>query len=220
MNEAEFKILRNQMVEEQLKARDIVDQKILEVFRLIPRHKFVPVESINSSYSDCPLSIGEGQTISQPYMVALMTQCLDLKKTDRVLEIGTGSGYQTAILASLANEIFSIERKINLAKRAEDILKELGFSNITIKVGDGSQGWPEKSPFNKIIVTAASPDLPMPLYEQLAQDGKLVIPITKGFSQILTVFTKEKNQPLQRQICGCSFVPLIGKFGYKEKDAL
>jgi len=217
-NEDDFVNLREKMVREQLMNRDIKDKNILNAFKAIPRHKFVLQENKASSYSDCPLPIGENQTISQPYMVALMTQVLDVKSTDKVLEIGTGSGYQTAILAYLAGEIFSIERKEILAKRAEATLKELGFINTKIKIDDGTCGWIENAPFDKIMVTAAAPDLPLPLYEQLKTGGKLAAPITSSFSQILTIFIKDDYKMKKEEVCGCSFVPLIGKFGYKDKQ--
>ena len=217
MSKDGFDIQREQMIKRQLIGRDITDTSVLNAFKETPRHKFVNPEQFTSAYSDCPLPIGENQTISQPYIVALMTQALNLKNTDKILEIGTGSGYQTAILAYLAKEVFSIERKENLAKRAKAILRGLNYTNIKIKLGDGTCGWKEYSPFNKIIVTAASPDLPLPLYEQLEEGGRLVIPIASGFAQTLTLFIKESAKMKKEEICGCSFVPLIGKFAYEEK---
>ncbi len=212
----DFDILRDEMVDRQLIPRGIKDERVIEAFRKIPRHKFVPQEYQKSSYGDFPLPIGENQTISQPYIVALMTQILELTNIDRVLEIGTGSGYQTAILASLAKEVYSVERKESLAKQAEAILKELGFKNIKIKVNDGTLGWEEFAAYDKIMVTAAAPSLPQTLKEQLSINGKLTIPLSIGFGQVLTLFTKHKDKFESEEVCGCTFVPLIGKYGYKQ----
>lgn len=213
----DFQAQRNLMVREQLVKRGIRDQTILNAFYKVDRHRFVPAVSRASSYGDFPLPIGEGQTISQPYIVALMTECLKLSKDDLVLEIGTGSGYQTAILAELSRYVYSIERIEILAKRAQLILEELGYNNFKISVGDGTQGYPEKAPFDKIIVTAASPDIPKPLTEQLSQQARLVIPIAGGYSQILTLLKKEKGEIKTEEICSCVFVPLIGKYGYRSR---
>lgn len=207
--------LRNRMVEEQLIPRGIYDERVLNAFRKIPRHNFVPNESLETAYGDFPLPVGEGQTISQPYMVALMTQCLDLKGTEKVLEIGTGSGYQTAILAELAYEVYSVERIASLAQRAKATLGVLGYANIKIKVGDGTEGWDEFAPYDGIIVTAGAPSVPGPLLEQLAEDGIMAIPIGDAFSQVLTVIKKAKGKITQEEICGCVFVPLIGKFAWR-----
>jgi protein-L-isoaspartate(D-aspartate) O-methyltransferase len=210
----DFEKLRRQMVEEQLIPRGIKDKRIIETFYKVERHKFVPENLRGSAYGDFPVSIGEGQTISQPYIVALMTECLQLKGVEKVLEVGTGSGYQAAILAELAKEIYSIDRIEPLAKKAEAVLNELGYKNIKIKVGDGSQGMPEEAPFDRIIVTAAGPCIPLPLTEQLNENGRLVIPLGESFSQILTVLEKKKGSLIAREICGCVFVPLIGKYGH------
>ena len=193
--------------------RGIKNQKVLDAFRKVERHKFIPEDLRNNSYSDYPLPIGEGQTISQPYMVALMTECLGLTGGDKILEIGTGSGYQAAILAELAKEVYTIERFDSLAKRAEGVLNELGYKNIKIKVGDGTLGWPEEAPFDKIIITAATPRVPLPLTEQLKENGKLVLPLGESFSQILTVIEKRKDKLETLEVCGCVFVPLVGKYG-------
>ncbi len=202
------------MVEEQLISRGIKNQRVLEAFYKIERHKFVPQELRNSAYADFPVPIGEGQTISQPYIVALMTQCLELTGGEKVLEIGTGSGYQAAILAELAKEVYSVERFENLAKKAQDIFAELGYSNIKIKTGDGSLGWQEESPFDRIIITAASPRIPLPLTEQLKENGKLILPLGESFSQVLTVIEKKQGKIESTPVCGCVFVPLVGKYGY------
>ena len=212
-----YSALRNEMVNTQLAPRGIYDNRVLDAFRSVERHKFVPKENINSAYSDCPLPIGEGQTISQPYIVALMTQCLELKGNEKILEIGTGSGYQTAILSLLSKKVYSVERIKGLAERAGGVLKEDGFNNIEIKVGDGTIGWLENGPYDGIIVTAASPSVPENYLDQLANGGKLVIPIGGKASQILSVFEKKENKIITREVCGCVFVPLVGEKGWKEE---
>lgn len=211
-----FDILKDTMIKNQVIARGIEDKFVLKAMAKVPRHKFVPQDLIDNSYDDCPLPIGEGQTISQPFMVALMTQLLDLKNTERVLEIGTGSGYQTAILAEIAKEIYSIERFQNLAQTSKKILNLLGYKNIQIKVGDGTLGWEEFAPYDKIIITAASPDIPQPLISQLKENGRMVIPLNNGFNQTLTVIEKQKEGLKHSEICSCVFVPLVGKYGYAE----
>ena len=210
----DYKNLRKKMVEEQIIARGIKDKRLIDVLYKLERHRFVPENSKNSAYGDFPLPIGEGQTISQPYMVALMTECLSLKGNEKVLEIGTGSGYQTAILAELAREVYSIERIESLKLKAEKILNELGYTNIKIKLGDGTLGWPEEAPFDRIIVTAATQDIPLPLLEQLNDRGIVVIPLGDRFSQVLAKIEKKNNQIIREDICGCVFVPLIGKYGF------
>lgn len=202
------------MVEEQLIPRGIKDQRVLDAFRKVERHRFVPEEIRMSAYADFPLPIGEGQTISQPYIVALMTECLNLTGMERVLEIGTGSGYQTAILSELSKEIYSIERFENLAKKSQSDLTELGYTNIKIRAGDGTLGWPEEAPFDRIIVTAASPRVPLPLIEQLDENGLIILPLGSDFGQVLTLVKKVKGQLQSTEICGCAFVPLVGKYGY------
>jgi len=211
----DYESLRKGMVEEQLIYRGIKDKRVLDAFRKVERHKFILEDLRPNAYSDFPVPIGEGQTISQPYIVALMTKVLDLSGKEKVLEIGTGSGYQTAILAELAKEVFSIERFDNLSKGAQNILNSLGYSNIKIKVGDGSLGWPEEAPFDRIIITAASPRIPLPLSDQLKENGKLILPLGESFSQVLTLFEKKKDKLESTEICGCVFVPLIGKYAFK-----
>lgn len=208
-------MLRKRMVDEQLIVRGIKDSAVIAAFLKVERHKFIPQELRGSAYADYPVPIGEGQTISQPYIVALMTECLCLSGNEKVLEIGTGSGYQAAILAELAAEVYSIERFSTLAKRAESLLMELGYSNIKIRVGDGTLGLPEEAPFARIIVTAAAPQIPQPLIEQLAEEGKLILPLGESFSQVLTLVEKKKGEIKLEPICGCVFVPLIGKYGCK-----
>lgn len=185
----------------------------------VPRHRFVPENSHGYAYEDSPLSIGQGQTISQPYMVALMTQTVAPEPTDRVLEVGTGSGYQTAILAELVREVYSIERIPALAERAERLLSGLGYGNIWIRVGDGSQGWSEKAPFDGIVVTAGAPEIPDPLVEQLRVGGRLVIPIGGAHHQALYTVKKEETGIRKMAGTGCVFVPLIGTFGWGEEPS-
>jgi protein-L-isoaspartate(D-aspartate) O-methyltransferase len=212
----DYAVVRKRMVQEQLVGRGIRDPRVLDAFEKVERHRFVPPESIGSSYADFPVAIGEGQTISQPYMVALMTECLELKGVERILEIGTGSGYQTAVLSLLAKEVFSIERIEALAQRARRLFDGSGYANIKSKTGDGTLGWPEEAPFDRIIITAASPHIPLPLSEQLKERGKLVLPLGDTFSQVLTLVDKEKGKLDSVQVCPCVFVPLVGKFGWKQ----
>ena len=205
------------MVEEQLRRRDILDQRVLEAMAKIPRHQFVSADYQSWAYDDRPLSIGEGQTISQPYMVALMTESLRLKGPERILEIGTGSGYQTAILAELSRTIFTVERIEALTRKARQILHELGYANIFFFTGDGTRGWPEKAPFDGIIVTAGAPEIPDTLKYQLAEGGRLVIPVGPRYSQTLYKVTRKGEQFIQEESTGCVFVPLVGDFGWEEE---
>jgi protein-L-isoaspartate(D-aspartate) O-methyltransferase len=209
----EYKTLRKKMVYEQLLARGIKNQRVLDAFNKVERERFVPEELSSSAYSDFPIPIGEGQTISQPYIVALMVEALDLSGSERVLEVGTGSGYQTAILAELSKQVYSIERIESLAKRAGERLVD--YKNIKIQIADGSLGWPEEAPFEKIIISAASPRIPLPLTEQLSNNGKLILPIGEQFNQVLTLVEKKNNQLISTGICGCIFVPLVGKYAFK-----
>ena len=204
------------MVREQLIPRGIEDERVLVTFRTVRREVFVPAELKEDAYGDFPLSIGEGQTISQPYMVALMTQCLELKGNEKVLEIGTGSGYQTAILAELSKQVYSIERIQTLAKRAKEILEKLNYTNIKILVGDGTVGWEEFSPYDRILVTAAAAEIPPSLMDQLEEKGIMVIPVGGIYSQELKVIRKEKGRPKLKTVERCIFVPLIGKYGWDE----
>ena len=209
---------RERMVAEQLERRGIRDERVLAAMRKVPRHLFVDLSLAHQAYSDHPLPIGEQQTISQPYMVALMTAALGLHGTDRVLEIGTGSGYQTAILAELANWVYSIERIPRLAERAKTTLERLGYRNISIRVGDGSLGWPEVAPFEAIIVTAGAPDLPPSLLEQLQQGGRLVIPVGSSCSQTLRRVIKGEKGLQQEDLAGCVFVKLVGEQGWRIEE--
>jgi protein-L-isoaspartate(D-aspartate) O-methyltransferase len=215
----DYAVLRKRMVEEQLICRGIKDQRVLDAFYKVERHKFIPEDIRMSAYADFPVPIGEGQTISQPYIVALMTECLDLTGGQKVLEIGTGSGYQTAILAELTQEVYSIERFESLIERAQAVLGESGYVNVKIKLGDGTLGWPELAPFDRIIITAASPKIPAPLTEQLKENGNLILPLGESFSQVLTLVKKRKGRLESNQICGCVFVPLVGKYGWSKEDA-
>ncbi len=216
-SEEDLEYLRQRMVKEQLLGRDIKDKKVLDVFRKIPRHRFVDPAMSQDAYGDFPLSIGRAQTISQPYIVALMVQLLDIAKGDKVLEIGTGSGYETAILAELGGDVYSIERIELLATKAKKVLEELGYKNIHIKTGDGTLGWQEFVPFDKIVITASSADPPGPLLEQLSAGGRMVMPVGSRFTQKLILFEKNKQGNFfRRDICGCVFVPLIGKYGWSK----
>lgn len=211
----DFSALREEMTAVQLLSRGIKNIKLLEAFRNIPRHIFVPEDVRKNSYDDHPLSIGQGQTISQPYMTALMTELLEIKAADKVLEIGTGSGYQAAVLSYLGAEVYSIEINNFLAAKAEEILNSLGYK-VKIKNGDGSLGWTDYFPYDKVIVTAASPELSPCWKEQLKTGGRLVVPLGKIFHQELAVIEKvAENEFRQKKICECVFVPLLGKYGFK-----
>ena len=212
------------MVDEQLRPRGIVDEGVLAAVERVPRHLFVPPAQRPSAYDDGPLPIGLGQTISQPYMVARMTELLCLTKESRVLEIGTGSGYQAAVLAELAGEVWSIERLPELARRAEELLGRLGYDSIRVVIGDGTMGFAEAAPYDGIVVTAAAPRVPACLREQLNIGGRMVIPVSAGCSQDLLLIERlPDTQPVasdcrfrQTSILGCVFVPLIGADGYQK----
>jgi protein-L-isoaspartate(D-aspartate) O-methyltransferase len=206
----DFQSMKEEMVKTQIRARGVSDESVLNAMLKVDRHKFVPEETRHLAYSDRPLLIGEGQTISQPYIVALMTELLELKKGDRVLEVGTGSGYQAAILAELADHVYTIEIIESLGRSAERLLKELGYSNIDVKIGDGYIGWEEFAPFDAIIVTAAPPHIPQPLLDQLKEEGRLVIPVG-GFYQDLKKITKVKGQIKSQDIIPVVFVPMTGE---------
>jgi len=206
------------MVKSQLLARDITDERVLEAFRKVPRHRFVPETDQSRAYQDHPLSIGAGQTISQPYMVALMSQCLALGGWETVLEIGTGSGYQTAMLAELAETVYTVERIEELSTRAEGILADLGYPRISFRVGDGTLGWPEAGPFDRIIVTAAAPHIPETLKCQLVDGGSLVVPVGPREGQQLMVIRRDGEDYPQTNVCACIFVKLIGEEGFSETD--
>ncbi|MBI5167045.1 MAG: protein-L-isoaspartate(D-aspartate) O-methyltransferase [candidate division NC10 bacterium] len=212
----DYAIARERMVAEQLVSRGIRDPRVLEVMGRVPRHLFVEEALASRAYSDYPLPIGEKQTISQPYMVALMTEALELEGMERVLEIGTGSGYQTAILADLSAKVYSIERIKSLADRATRLLDQLGYYNVLIKVGDGTLGWKEEAPFDGIMVTAAAPYVPPTLLEQLGEGGRIVIPVGDAYSQILKKITKGKDYLRETSLASCVFVKLVGEQGWNE----
>jgi protein-L-isoaspartate(D-aspartate) O-methyltransferase len=202
----------SKMVTDQIRSRGIIDEEICSLMERIPRWLFVSSVSKDKAYGDHPISIGHGQTISQPYMVALMTQLLDLRDTDNVLEVGTGSGYQTAILAELARHIYTIERIDSLLLKAESLLRSLGYTNISFLNEDGSGGWEPNAPYDKIIVTAAAPAIPILLKNQLSDNGKLVIPVGDYKTyQVLKVVTRIGNSFREDESIGCRFVPLVGK---------
>jgi protein-L-isoaspartate(D-aspartate) O-methyltransferase len=207
---------RLRMVEEQFVRRDITDKRVLDAMRKVPRHIFVPEEHRHLAYSDCPLPIGQNQTISQPYIVALMTQMLALKGDEVVLEIGTGSGYQAAVLSLVANEVYTIERYEILAQRALESIKQLDIKNVTVQVGDGTLGWPEHAPYDAILATAAAPNVPQPLLDQLADGGRLVIPVGGRIGQYLESWFREGDKFRHEQTVAVAFVPLLGKHGWKD----
>jgi protein-L-isoaspartate(D-aspartate) O-methyltransferase len=204
------------MVESQIKARGIKDHLVLEAMAKVPRHVFVPEEYADAAYDDRPLPIGSGQTISQPYMVAVMTEALKLEGGERVLEIGTGSGYQTAMLAEIVARVVTIERKPELAGPAGETLGRLGYSNVELVVGDGTRGYPAGAPYEGILVTAGAPDVPEVLLDQLADGGRLVIPVGNTLQQTLTRVTKQQGGYKTERLEGCVFVPLIGEYGWNE----
>lgn len=205
------------MVRQQIAARGIRAERVLDAMRSVPRHLFVPLESRHSAYMDGPLSIGQGQTISQPYIVALMTEALELRGHERVLEIGTGSGYQAAILSQLASHVYTVERIPELASRAQDLFRQLGYDNISMHVGDGTLGWLEHAPYEAIIITAAAPEIPRPLTDQLAEGGRLVAPIGGSWSQSLVRVRKQRGHLRRQELTSVAFVPLIGQHGWPEK---
>ncbi|MCK4536087.1 MAG: protein-L-isoaspartate(D-aspartate) O-methyltransferase [Desulfuromonadales bacterium] len=212
---SDFAIARRRMVEKQVQARGITDVRVIDAMLKVPRHKFVEAALASQAYSDYPLPIGERQTISQPYIVAAMSEALQLKGDEKVLEVGSGSGYQAAILARMVKNVFTIERHGALARRAREVFDELSIDNIAIRIGDGTIGWSTYAPFNGIVVTAGSPDMPQPLLDQLSEDGgRLVIPVGGHGFQQLKVVTREGNSFSTRDDVGCSFVPLVGKHGW------
>ncbi len=210
-----FEKQRIQMVQEQIRARGIYDVKILEAMRKVPRHLFVPESYRNRAYGDSPLPIGEGQTISQPYIVAFMSEKLNPKKNEKVLEIGTGSGYQAAILAELCDSVFSIEIFESLGNKARGTLNELGCDNVLVKIGDGYKGWKEHAPFDAIIVTCSPSHIPEPLKEQLAEGGRMIIPVGETFTQKLVLLTKEDGKITKNSVLPVRFVPMIDDRGKK-----
>src|SRR2546421_10047189 len=200
------------MVDEQLARRGITDARVLDVMRRIPRHRFVEEGLTHGAYEDHPLPIGEGQTISQPYIVALMTALLELTGQEKVLEVGTGSGYQTAVLGALARRVCSIERLPRLAERARATLEALGVQNVWIRVGNGALGWPDEAPFDRILVPAGGPSVPPPLVHQLTVGGRMVLPIGDATNQVLTLVENADGQMKTTSHGDCSFVKLVGKY--------
>jgi len=210
--------LRELMVKTQLIPRGIKDKNVLNAMSKVPRHIFVADALRDRAYDDSALPIGDGQTISQPYMVAVMTELLELDTKDKVLEIGTGSGYQTAVLAEIVSEVYTIERYETLLERAREKLLSLGYRNIFFRTGDGTLGWPEEAPFQKIIVTAGAPSVPPPLIEQLAEGGIIVIPVGSRYGQSLIKGKKQKGSLIEEYHVPCVFVPLVGEFGWQEES--
>ncbi len=210
---------RRRMVEEQLRSRGIRDPRVLEVMERIPRERFLPPDRRSAAYRDRALPLAEGQTISQPYMVAAMTEALRLEPDHRVLEVGTGSGYQTAILSELAREVYTVERLPRLAERARAVLDELGCRNVYLRVGDGTLGWPEEAPFDAILVTAGAPSPPAPLLDQLnPEGGTLVIPVGDRDIQDLVRIVRRGGDFSSETLMACRFVPLVGEEGWSEPD--
>jgi len=208
---------REMMVLRQLKARDITDRKVLEAMEAAPRHLFVSPHLRSQAYNDYPLPIDEGQTISQPYIVAFMTQHLDLKQGEKVLEIGTGSGYQAAVLAHLTDKVYSIEIREKLAKKAQETLSELNYDQVKVKCADGYFGWEEYAPFDAIIVTCAANHIPPPLLKQLKEGGRLIVPVGSTlFFQTLTLVTKTNGKPKVRHVLDVNFVPMVGEISKKK----
>ncbi len=209
MNEPDYEKLREKMVREQIQARGVKDPDVLTAMRKVPRHKFVPENMRRYAYEDCPLPIGYGQTISQPYIVAFMTEQLRVSPGMRVLEIGTGSGYQAAVLAEMGANIYTIEIIPELAERARAVLLELGYTNVHVKVGDGYKGWPEHAPYDGIIVTCAPESIPQALVDQLKQGGRMVIPVGPTWDQELVVVEKENDKISYREVLPVRFVPMV-----------
>jgi protein-L-isoaspartate(D-aspartate) O-methyltransferase len=204
------------MVDEQIVGRGVRDERVLAAMRKVPRHEFLPEAIRGVAYADNALPIGEGQTMSQPYMVALMTELLGLTGGERVLEIGTGSGYQAAVLAELCSKVYTVERIKTIAEKARSTLDRLGYRNVAIKVYDGTYGWKEMAPFDAVMVTAGAPEIPAPLVEQLKDGGRMVIPVGERYGQSLQKVIKTAEGTVIQRSIPCVFVPLIGNHGWKE----
>jgi protein-L-isoaspartate(D-aspartate) O-methyltransferase len=212
MTEDPTRLARERMVRDQIAARGVRAEPVLEAMRAVPRHRFVPDDLRREAYHDHPLAIGYGQTISQPYIVAFMTEELGVRPGHRVLEVGTGCGYQTAVLAALGAEVYTIEVVPQLSARARDLLDELGVGGVHYRVGDGGAGWPEEAPFDRVLVAAAAPDVPRPLLDQLADGGRIVIPVGDAFQDLVAV--QRAGADLRtRTLCAVRFVPLVGRYG-------
>lgn len=215
----DFSIARRRMVEEQIMARGVKDPRVIDAMLQVPRHKFVEEALAGQAYQDGPLPIGERQTISQPYMVAVMSEALELQGTEKVLEVGTGSGYQAAVLAVLAERVYSVERIPDLARRARRTLDSCGYTKVNIRLADGTLGWPEMAPFDGIIVTAGAPEVPREYLEQLAVGGRLVIPVGDRLSQVLLRITRTAEDDFyEERLFGCRFVPLVGSRGWRDES--
>jgi protein-L-isoaspartate(D-aspartate) O-methyltransferase len=213
----QFEDARREMVARQIEQRGVRDARVLQVMCSVPRHLFVPQEYVQASYADEPLPIGEGQTISQPFMVAAMAEALLLKGSEKVLEIGAGSGYQAAVLSRLAREVIAIEAQPALAASARERLERLGYTNVRVEQGDGSMGWPQDAPYDAILVTAAAPSVPPPLIEQLAEDGRFVLPVGGAENQELVRITKNEGRISRESLYACRFVPLVGRYGWQDQ---
>lgn len=214
----DFAISRRRMVEEQVRSRGVTDPRVIEAMLKVPRHLFVPEALSSQAYNDFPLPIGERQTISQPYMVGVMSEALQLRGDEKVLEIGTGSGYQAAVLALLARQVFSLERIPELARQARRTLDSCGFARVNIRVTDGTYGWENEAPFDGIVVTAGAPAVPRPYLDQLTIGGRLVIPVGDRISQVLVRVTRRGEQDFREErLFGCRFVPLVGNHGWREE---
>ena len=214
----DYTIARRRMVEEQIVARGVRDARVIDAMLRVPRHLFVPEALAAQAYSDFPLPIGERQTISQPYMVAVMSEALQLQGGEKILEIGTGSGYQSAVLALLARQVFSLERLPALARQARRTLDQCGFARVNVRVSDGTSGWEEEAPYEGILVTAGAPAIPQTYRSQLAIGGRLVIPVGDRISQLLVRLTRLSERDYREErLFGCRFVPLVGDHGWREE---
>ena len=211
----DFSELRQEMVEQQIRKRGVLSDGVLAAMLAAARHEFVPAEFVDEAYADKPLPIGEGQTISQPYMVAVMAEALELSGTERVLEVGAGCGYQAAVLSLLAREVYTVESRVPLAVAAQERLARLGYANVHVHTGDGTLGLPELAPFDGIVVTAAAPEIPPPLVEQLGEGGRLVIPVGTASEQELLVVRRNGEKTSSRVVNHCRFVPLVGRHGWR-----
>lgn len=207
------------MVEYQLRRRGIHDQRVLQAMEEVPRHEFIPEPERHRAYHDQPVSIGEDQTISQPYIVAVMTQFLSVEPENKVLEIGTGTGYQAAVLSRLSGQVYTIERHATLAERAEEIFRRIGYQNIHVVVGDGTRGLPDHAPYDRILVAAAAPSVPPPLLEQLSEGGRMIIPVGSSDTQVLQFLRKSQGEIFTSNLEGCRFVPLIGEGGFPPRNS-
>jgi protein-L-isoaspartate(D-aspartate) O-methyltransferase len=210
-----YELSRKQMVDQQIIRRGVNDPKVIAAMQKVPRHLFVQAALQDRAYDDNPLPIGEAQTISQPYIVALMSQNLNLKGGEKVLEIGTGSGYQAAVLAEMGAKVFTIERVEKLARSAKKLLDDLKYHDIAVKYGDGTIGWAEHAPYDRIIVTAGAPEVPKAYWDQLAEGGRIAIPVGDVHVQSLVLVDKVEGKQVKSEVCGCVFVPLIGKYGWQ-----